>query len=156
MNKLVGLSLFFQKAALILVSLIFTIFFFASGHGFNSSDSQQMLLFVFLILFVATFIFLNLLNKNKAVSNQFSIYWISIISLFLGAVGFVYFLSEMFQVQYGESKPYFIFFLLFIGLANTVFLVFVFLFRRSWFFKNDDTIRILNSGTTKSSRTAQS
>lgn len=138
MNKLFALSMFLHKAALIFLAIVFLVFFLATGHGINFSDSEQMKFFLFQLLFIIASIFLISFKRDRAVSAQRFVYVSSVLCLFGVLLGMIYIAKEMFEVKYGNNRPYFIFLVLFFGIANSLFLLFVFLFKRDTLFQKKD------------------
>lgn len=135
MKKFFALSMFLHKAALLLLAAIFLVFFLATGHGVNLSDTEQMRFFLFQILFVVTFTMLVMFKRNKEIKLQRTIYTATIICLFAVLIVMTQILVDIFAVKYGENKPYFIFLILFWGIGNNLFLLFIFLFRRDVLFQ---------------------
>lgn len=130
MQKLFNISVKFYQVAIAFIGIANLVFFMASGHSVNFEDFEQLKLFFSSILFLTTFFLLFALNRAKDEAERKPLHRASAICLIASFLGLIHIVSELLKVNYGDSKPYFIFTTVFIGLVINVFLLYLFLFRK--------------------------
>jgi hypothetical protein len=134
MNTLTTIALVLFKILLILLAGTFAVFFLATGHSFNFSDSGQLTLFSFLLVFIFSFVLLLLLKRKKVYDSQVGIYRLNLLFLFGTLGGLVYLLNALSSVNYGDTKPYFLFIAVGLGFALNFFLLYIFLLGKRFLF----------------------
>lgn len=130
MHKLFTISIKFYQVAIAFIGIVNLILFLASGHSVNFQDFEQLKLFFSSIIFLTTFFLLFALNRSKDDAERKSLHIASATCLVASFLGLLYIASELLKVKYGDSKPYFIFATVFLGLAINVFLLYLFLLRK--------------------------
>lgn len=130
MKKLLLLSMFLQRAFLIFLAIAFSVIFLATGHELDATDSNQMLYFLPLILFFVSFFVLVAFKVRQDFDKQIIPYVGVIVALVVTLATMLFIAWKILSVEYASFTPNVIVDVLFLGIINGAFLLYIFLFRK--------------------------